>query len=53
MTSVSTEKIKSLKKGLAHVFELAHKYVKGVVDKIFEAVDNFHGHIRIQHGQLP
>ena len=26
---------------------------KGVVDKNFEAVDSFHGHIRTQHGQLP
>ena len=28
-------------------------HVKGVVDKNFEAVDNSHGHFRIQHGQLP
>ena len=28
-------------------------FVKGVVDKNFEPVENFHGHIRIQHGQLP
>ena len=27
--------------------------VKGVVDKNFEAVDNFHDHIRTQHGRLP
>ena len=27
--------------------------LKGVVDKNFEAVDNFHGHIRTQHGRLP
>ena len=28
-------------------------YIKGVVDKNFEALDNFHGHIRTQHGRLP
>ena len=27
--------------------------VKGLVDKNFEAVDNFHGHIRTQQGRLP
>ena len=27
-------------------------WVKGVVDKNFEAVDNFHGHTRIKHGQF-
>ena len=26
--------------------------LKGVVDKKFEAVDSFHGHILIQHGPL-
>ena len=28
-------------------------FFKGVVDKNFEAVDNFHDHIRTQHGRLP
>ena len=26
---------------------------KGVVDKNFEALDSFHGHIRTQHGRSP
>ena len=29
------------------------EFFKGVVDKNFEAVDNFYGHFRIQHGQIP
>ena len=30
-----------------------YPFVKGVVDKNFEAVESFHGHIRTQQGQLP
>ena len=37
----------------SRVIDHAEFELKGVVDKNFEAVDNFNGQIRIQHGQLP
>ena len=48
------EKIRISKQMLEISSKQIHlEQVKGVVDKNFEAVDNFHDHIRTQHGRLP